>query len=132
MFISQIPHSEQSMHFQGTSMPESKYEVRTLINEIILLAFMVSLEAVRLILGQKHQRSDFRRDMFAVFRIIVLTVPSMYAVAYFAFWQNFVTRLDLSLGVIMLIIQGAQVVSSFTALVLNFMAQMRAGGGRQQ
>ena len=113
-------------------MPESKYEVRTLINEIILLAFMVSLEAVRLILGQKHQRSDFRRDMFAVFRIIVLTVPSMYAVAYFAFWQNFVTRLDLSLGVIMLIIQGAQVVSSFTALVINFMAQMRAGGGRQQ
>ena len=132
MFISQIPHCEQSMHFQGTSMPESKYEVRTLINEIILLAFMVSLEAVRLILGQKHQRSDFHRDMFSVFRIIVLTVPSMYAVAYFAFWQNFVTRLDLSLGVIMLLIQGAQVVSSFTALVINFMAQMRAGGGRQQ
>ena len=120
------------MYFQGTSMPESKYEVRTLINEVILLAFMVTLESFRLILGQKHQRSDFHRDMFAVFRIIVLTVPSMYAVAYFAFWQNFVTRLDLSLGVIMLLIQGAQVVSSFTTLVLNFMAQTRAGGGKQR
>ena len=113
-------------------MPESKYDARTLINEVILLAAMVTLEAVRLILGQKHQRADFHRDMFAVFRIIVLTVPSMYAVAYFAFWQNFVTRLDLSLGIIMLLIQGAQVVSSFAALVMNFAAQMRAGGGRQQ
>ena len=49
----------------------------------------------------------------------------MYA---FAFWQNFVTSLDLSLGVIMLLIQGGQVISSFATLVLNFMAQMRAGG----
>ena len=44
--------------------------------------------------------------MFAVFQIIILTVPSMYAVAYFALWQNLVTRLDLSLGIIMLHIQG--------------------------
>ena len=108
-------------------MPESKYEARTLINEVILLAAMVTLEAVRLILGQKHQRADFHRDMFAVFRIIVLTVPSMYAVAYFAFWQNFVTRLDFSLGVIMLLIQGAQVFSSFTALVFTFLGPRRAG-----
>ena len=113
-------------------MPESKYEVRTLINEIILLAVMVSLEAVRLILGQKHQRSDFHRDMFAVFRIIVLTVPSMYAVAYFAFWQNFVTRLNLSLGIIMLLIQGAQVVSSFATMFLNSLAHTRAGRERQK
>ena len=86
----------------------------------------------RLILGQKHRRSDFHRDMFSVFQIIILTVPSMYAVAYFALWQNLVTRLDLSLGVIMLLIQGAQVVSSFAALVMNFAVQMRAGGGRQR
>ena len=70
--------------------------------------------------------------MFAVFQIIILTVPSMYTVAYFALWQNLVTRLDLSLGVIMLLIQGAQVVSSFAALVMNFAVQMRAGGGRQR
>ena len=113
-------------------MSESRYEVRTLINEVILLAFMVGVESLRLILGQKHRRSDFHRDMFAVFQIIILTVPSMYAVAYFALWQNLVTRLDLSLGVIMLLIQGAQVVSSFAALVMNFAAQMRAGGGRQR
>ena len=42
----------------------------------------------------------------------------MYTVAYFAFCQNFVTRLDLSLGVIMLLIQGAQVISCFTTLVI--------------
>ena len=41
-------------------MPESKYEARTLINEVILLAAMVTLEAVRLILGQKHQRTGGR------------------------------------------------------------------------
>ena len=55
---------------------------------------------------EKCQRSNFNKDMFAVFQIIILTVPSMYVVVYFALWQNLVTRLDLSLGIIMLHIQG--------------------------
>ena len=50
-------------------------------------------------------QDDFEKSLSNVFRILVLTVPSMYAVAYFTLWQNIVTRLDMILGGIMLIIQ---------------------------
>ena len=50
-------------------------------------------------------QDDFEKSLSNVFRILVLTVPSMYAVAYFTLWQNIVTRLDMVLGGIMLIIQ---------------------------
>ena len=50
--------------------------------------------------------------MSAIFRILVLTVPSMYSVVYFTFWQTFVTRLDAALGLIMLLIQVMQFFSA--------------------
>ena len=50
--------------------------------------------------------------MSAIFHILVLTVPSMYSVVYFTFWQTFVTRLDAALGVIMLLIQTMQFFSA--------------------
>ncbi len=64
--------------------------------------------------------------MFAVFRILVLTAPSMYAVAYFTFWQNYVSRLDFSLGLVMLVIQTFQLFSCFVSLVLAFIRPLAA------
>ena len=55
---------------------------------------------------------DFDTKMSAIFRILVLTVPSTYSVVYFTFWQTFVTRLDAALGMIMLLIQVMQFFSA--------------------
>lgn len=89
-----------------------KYPLGTMINEMFILAFLVVVESIRLLLGQKHEPMDFDGNLSAVFRILVLTVPSMYAVAYMTFWQSFVTRLDAALGMIMLLIQTMQFFSA--------------------
>ena len=119
-----------------------------LINELFILTFMVVVESVRLVLGQKHElvrqlnshgvyllndfllnqiptskyslcstnlllsfQDDFEKSLSNVFRILVLTVPSMHSVAYFTLWQNIVTRLDMVLGGIMLVIQVKKSIS---------------------
>ncbi len=48
---------------------------------------------------------DISRKISVVFRVLVLTVPSQYLVAYFTFWQFRVTQLDTVMGMIMLVIQ---------------------------
>lgn len=83
-----------------------------MINEMFVLAFLVVIESVRLLLGQRHEPVDFDNQISAIFRILVLTVPSMYSVVYFTFWQTFVTRLDAALGMMMLLIQTMQFFSA--------------------
>ena len=51
------------------------------------------------------QVEDISRKISVVFRVLVLTVPSQYLVAYFTFWQFRVTQLDAVLGIIMLVVQ---------------------------
>merc|ERR1712203_145479 len=46
---------------------------------MFVLAFLVVVESVRLLLGQQHEPVDFDNRMSAIFRILVLTVPSMYS-----------------------------------------------------
>ena len=41
--------------FKAYSLPSSKFDSKSLLNEIIALVFMVVLETVRLILGHKHE-----------------------------------------------------------------------------
>ena len=96
----------------ASQMSGAKFPVASMINEMFILAFMVVVESIRLLLGQQHEPVDFDKKMSAVFRILVLTVPSMYSVAYFTFWQTFVTRLDAALGMIMLLIQTMQFFSA--------------------
>merc|ERR1712008_404701 len=79
---------------------------------MFVLACLVVVESVRLLLGQQHEPVDFDNRMSAIFRILVLTVPSMHGVVYFTFWQTFVTRLDAALGLIMLLIQVMQFFSA--------------------
>jgi hypothetical protein len=45
------------------------------------------------------------RKISVVFRVLVLTVPSQYLVAFFTFWQFRVTQLDTVMGIIMLVVQ---------------------------
>ena len=98
-----------------------KYPLGTIINELFILAFLVVVESIRLLLGNKQEPQDFDSQMSAIFRILVLTVPSMYAVAYFTFWQTFVTRLDAALGAIMLLIQVMQ----FFSALLSWWPRMK-------
>jgi hypothetical protein len=70
---------------------------------------------------------DFHQNLFAVFRLLVLTVPSMYSVMYFTMWQNYVSRLDACLGAVMLIIQVCQIGSCVVSLVLAFLRPIKAG-----
>ena len=125
-----------------------KYNSTVLINEIFILTFLVVIESIRLMLGQQHTKvseecvvnandddddavpfqDDFDHKLGAVFRILVLTVPSMYAVAYFTMWQAFVSRLDVMLGSVMLLIQACQLISSFMVLLPRVAAQFRAVG----
>ena len=99
---------------------DTRLNATTLINEMFVLTFMVVVESVRLVLGQKHQLDDFEKSLSNVFRILVLTVPSMYSVAYFTLWQNIVTRLDMVLGGIMLVIQACQFLAAFLNIWLKF------------
>merc|ERR1739846_167956 len=101
----------KAYHMHDTG--DTRFGASTLINELFILTFLVVIESVRLVLGQKHQLDDFEKSLSNVFRILVLTVPSMYAVAYFTLWQNIVTRLDMVLGGIMLIIQMCQFMAAF-------------------
>jgi len=99
---------------------DSRLSSKILINELFLLTFMVLVESVRLVLGQKHQLDDFDKSLANIFQILVLTVPSMYSVAYFTLWQNIVTRLDMVLGGIMLVIQTCQFLAAFLTIWLKF------------
>jgi len=38
-------------------------------------------------------QGDFDKRLSIIFQILVMTLPSMYSVAYFTFWQNKVTSL---------------------------------------
>jgi hypothetical protein len=51
------------------------------------------------------QVEDMSRKISVVFRVLVLTVPSQYLVAFFTFWQFRVTQLDTVMGIIMLVVQ---------------------------
>ena len=51
----------------------------------------------------------------------MLTVPSLYSVAYFTLWQHLVLRLDAVLGGIMLVIQISQFVSAFYNLSKKYL-----------
>jgi len=98
--------------FKCYQMSGPTFPIGAMINEMFVLAFLVVVESVRLLLGQQHEPVDFDNRMSAIFRILVLTVPSMYSVVYFTFWQTFVTRLDAALGLIMLLIQVMQFFSA--------------------
>jgi len=93
----------------------SQYDSGVLFNELCILTFLVAVEGTRLLIGQQssedHKRL-FEKGLSQVFHILVLTVPSMYAVAYFVLWQTFVTRLEAVFGGILLIIQAAQFLSA--------------------
>ena len=41
-------------------------------------------------------QSDFDKRLSIIFQILVMTLPSMYSVAYLTFWQNKVTSLVMS------------------------------------
>eukprot|EP00095_Tigriopus_kingsejongensis_P010473 snap_masked-scaffold1269_size51662-processed-gene-0.3 protein:Tk10473 transcript:snap_masked-scaffold1269_size51662-processed-gene-0.3-mRNA-1 annotation:"transmembrane protein 80" len=111
--------------YKGFKLPSYQFSSKNLINELILLTFLVIFETIRLILGQKHETTDFDKDLNAVFRLMVLTVPNMYLVAYFTFWQTYVTRIELALGGIMLIFQASQMISSFFVLAKKYWPKKR-------
>ncbi len=73
-------------------------------------------------------QSDFESDLGLVFRLLVLTVPSMYSVAYLALWQTHLTRLDSIFGAIMLLVQGCQMLSCALLIVPKFLRPSRAQG----
>lgn len=98
----------------------SLYTSSSLINELFALTFLVVVESVRLMWGNEHFGSTvkgFDRKLNEVFRILVLTVPSMYTVTYFTMWQTVVTKLDAALGGLMLLLQFLQFVSAFLHIV---------------
>ena len=80
--------------------------------QMFILAFLVVVESGRLLVGQSHEPADFDRQLQKVFWILGLTVPSVYSVWYFTFWQTYVTRLDAALGMVLLLIQGMQFMSA--------------------
>lgn len=106
--------------FKSYQLSGPKYPLGSIINEMFILAFLVVVESIRLLLGQRYEPVDFESQMSAIFRILVLTVPSMYSVAYFTFWQTFVTRLDAALGMIMLLIQTMQFFSAMFTMWPKF------------
>nr|ACO11840.1 Transmembrane protein 80 [Lepeophtheirus salmonis] len=106
--------------FKYTLVPS--YTFSLLIYEVFLFASTVLIECIRLLLGQKHNDSlrhaPFNQRLRSIFQILVLTVPSMYAILYFTAWQTVVTRLDAILGVLMILLQTAQFVSAFIHILL--------------
>jgi len=107
--------------YNMTDHPKHGYSPTDLINELALLAFMVVVEAARLVLGNKHDLDGFDKNLQNLFRILVLTVPSIYSVAYFTLWQHLVLRIDAVLGSIMLIIQSLQFISAFYNLSKKYL-----------
>ncbi|CAB4067368.1 unnamed protein product [Lepeophtheirus salmonis] len=106
----------------SNSMIMEKEKKTLLIYEVFLFASTVLIECIRLLLGQKHNDSlrhaPFNQRLRSIFQILVLTVPSMYAILYFTAWQTVVTRLDAILGVLMILLQTAQFVSAFIHILL--------------
>jgi hypothetical protein len=61
--------------FKATQMPESKYEMKTLVNEVAILAFMVAVETGRLCLGQQHEKvSGARVNLEEIYRFSPLLI----------------------------------------------------------
>lgn len=98
--------------FKCYKMSGPDFTIATIINEMFILAFLVVVESGRLLVGQSHEPADFDRQLQKVFWILGLTVPSVYSVWYFTFWQTYVTRLDAALGMVLLLIQGMQFMSA--------------------
>jgi len=107
--------------YNMTDHPKHAYNATHLVNELAILAFMVVVESARLVLGNKHDLDGFDKNLQNLFRILVLTVPSLYSVAYFTLWQHLVLRLDAVLGGIMLVIQISQFVSAFYNLSKKYL-----------
>lgn len=112
--------SQRFLSSSNLSLQMSGWSIGAMINEMFVLAFLVVIESVRLLLGQRHEPADFDSQISSIFRILVLTVPSMYSVVYFTFWQTFVTRLDAALGMMMLLIQTMQ----FFSAILSWWPKM--------
>jgi len=78
--------------------------------DLFLLAVLGAVESLRLYISQVD---DLGKQLFLVFRILVLTLPSQYLVAYFTFYQTRLTQLDVVLGLIMLVTQFIQLCCAF-------------------
>jgi len=101
---------------KGLTANDARYNAATFINEVFLLAFMVVVECLRLMFGQQLQpvsiillhrqihlniynqsnlcfQTNFHSKLSIVFRVLVLTLPSVYSVSFFTFWQARVTKL---------------------------------------
>ena len=63
-----------------------------MITDFLVLLFLGVVEGGRLMTAQKYSKDDFSRELSAVFRVLVLTVPSMYAASYLTFFQTHTTR----------------------------------------
>ena len=106
-------------------MSVENFSISTIINEMFVLAFLVVVESGRLLMGHSHEPADFDRQLQKIFWILGLTVPSVYSVWYFTFWQTYVTRLDRAFGMILLLIQGLQFLSAMLHLWPRFRNPLR-------
>jgi len=111
--------------FKIYKMSGPDFSIATIINEMFVLAFLVVVESGRLLIGQSHEPADFDRQLQKIFWILGLTVPSVYSVWYFTFWQTYVTRLDRAFGMILLLIQGLQFLSAMLHLWPRFRNPLR-------
>jgi len=111
--------------FKIYKMSGPDFSIATIINEMFVLAFLVVVESGRLLIGQSHEPADFDRQLQRIFWILGLTVPSVYSVWYFTFWQTYVTRLDRAFGMILLLIQGLQFLSAMLHLWPRFRNPLR-------
>eukprot|EP00096_Caligus_rogercresseyi_P015502 TRINITY_DN7930_c0_g1_i1.p1 TRINITY_DN7930_c0_g1~~TRINITY_DN7930_c0_g1_i1.p1 ORF type:complete len:148 (+),score=22.41 TRINITY_DN7930_c0_g1_i1:180-623(+) len=100
------------------------YDLSLLVYELFLFSLAVLLESARLLIGQKHNNvyrlAPFDERLRSIFTILVLTLPSMYAVLYFSHWQSLPTRLDVILGWIMIIMQSSQFIAAFIHVLPYF------------
>jgi len=111
--------------FKIYKMSGPDFSIATIINEMFVLAFLVVVESGRLLIGQSHEPADFDRQLQKIFWILGLTVPSVYSVWYFTFWQTYVTRLDRAFGMILLLIQGLQFLGAMLHLWPRFRNPLR-------
>lgn len=111
--------------FKIYKMSGPDFSIATIINEMFVLAFLVVVESGRLLIGQSHEPADFDRQLQRIFWILGLTVPSVYSVWYFTFWQTYVTRLDRAFGMILLLIQGLQFLGAMLHLWPRFRNPLR-------
>jgi len=85
-------------------------------NDFFLLFVLLGVESARLYISQEE---NMGRRLDVIFRILVLTVPSQYLVAYFTFWQLRLTQLDVVMGLIMLVAQFIQLCCAFLCCMPN-------------